>query len=249
MVRQSEVAKNRRTNMSHSSINAPPKKGGAGGSFTWGAPEDVVDYLLVGFDANTIGITAAPAPNEEAICKTPAPLACNLSLDDKEQFPALAPSSMTPAKVSKASSEDESQVELTAEETQDWVLLSAADANAKVTENCKSPDLYDSQHPRNTFTKKTQTKRSKSTERRQAPEIDIDWSKAGMPTEVTKQILHASMTASHRGPYAKEQGSQVPANVLRSQNRSSSSKRQNSEPRTPRSQSKPRAIHQPAGRR
>lgn len=246
MVRQAEVAKTRRSNMANSSVNTPPKKGGAGGSFTWGAAEDVADYELVGFDAKTIGISAAPA-QIDAPADTNA-LVCNLSLDDKEEFPALVAKTMTPEKVSKPAAEAPSEVETTAEVEKDWIMLPVADVSKK-NGNVKSADAYDGQHPRNMFNKKAQVKRAKSTERHQVSERGVDWSGEGMPTEVKRQIIHASMTASHRGLYAKDQAAPVPINMLRTQNRSSSTKRQNSGCKTPRSQSAPRPIQQPVGRR
>merc|ERR1719261_1628821 len=151
-----------------------------------------------------------------------------------------------PEKVSNPSAESSSQEEVGAEEVQDWIILSTAEAREKFIGNVESVDMYDGQHPRNLFSKKTQAKRAKSTERNRVSEVGIDWSQEGMPIEVKKQIVRASMTASHRGPYAKEQASPIPLNVLRTQNRSGSIKRQNSLPKTPRSQSKPRVIQQPA---
>merc|ERR1712216_12185 len=148
-------------------------------------------------------------------------------------------------KVSKVAVEDESKVEAGEEVTKDWIVVPTAeiDAAKRLNENRKPANSYDGQHPRNVFSRKMQPKRAKSTER-QITDLGIDWSQEGVPTEVKKQILHASMTASHRGPYGQEQISSVPLNVLRTQNRSSSMKRQNSTPKTPRSQSKPRAIQQ-----
>lgn len=255
-MRQCEVAKPRRSNMTNSSINAPSKKGGAGGSFTWGTAGDVIEDDLIGFDVSSVGITAAPAPIDAPI--DTSPLDGRLSLDDKEQFPALTASMTTPEKVSKPVMKKQSETEdvtanvETAEEvTQDWIVVPKTEVAAARghNENRKPSNTYDNQHPRNMFRRTPQAKRATSTDRRRMPDIDIDWSQAGVPTEVKKQIIHASMTPSHRGPYGKEQVSAVALNVLRTQNRGSSTKRANSEPKTPRSQSKPRAIQQPVGRR
>lgn len=148
--------------------------------------------------------------------------ACSLHLDDEEAQPRK---------------EDKTE---SAEPTMDWILVPASKA-----------DLFDKQHPRNLFGKKQDAKQVKSQESSYKLELGIDWSQEGIPTEIKKQIIHASVTASHRGFHAKDQASPVPIGVLRAQNHVGSYKRENSVPKkTPRSASKPKVLKQPAaGRR
>jgi hypothetical protein len=181
------------------------------------------DYQLVGSDVSTATDTSP---------------ACNLHFDDEEACPSLLTTNMSLQK--EATAESTSPVPPAAEATMDWILVPASKA-----------DLFDKQHPRNLFGKKQDAKQVKSQESSYKLGLGIDWSQEGIPTEIKKQIIHTSITASHRGFHAKDQASPLPIGVLRAQNHSGSYKRENSVPKkTPRSASKPKVLKQPAaGRR
>jgi hypothetical protein len=230
MVRQIEVAKDRRSNMAHSTVNAPAKKGGAGGNYTWGSAMKIADYELFGIDFESIRVTTADIRSSMPITEH----ACfNVSLDDQDLFPPLS----TTTKAEEVCA-PESAVP---EEVSDWVV---------VTPEVLPDTLVDAQHPRHLFGKKSQAKRAVGEGGGKERPMTIDWSQAGIPQEVKKQILKACMSPSHEGPYAKKDAPTLPLDVLRAQNvaskqRSSSMSRQKS---VPRSASKPRMMKQPNGR-
>ncbi|CAE7472201.1 PPA1 [Symbiodinium natans] len=81
-----EADKDRRSRMAISTVHAPPKKGGAGGAFTWGSPTDG----SMDFDASRVQqpvkvVTAAAAPVQ--VQAAAAPFAANLA--SAQQFPSL----------------------------------------------------------------------------------------------------------------------------------------------------------------
>mmetsp|Transcript_20452 Transcript_20452/g.57552 ORF Transcript_20452/g.57552 Transcript_20452/m.57552 type:complete len:290 (+) Transcript_20452:91-960(+) len=81
----SAAAKDRRSNMVKSSINAPAKKDGAGGSYTWGSAMDVTDYEPVGLASMNQVVMVGPAP-----VPTPAPVRQeSVCISDAAQFPSL----------------------------------------------------------------------------------------------------------------------------------------------------------------
>jgi len=55
-------AKDRRTNMTNSSVHAQPAKDGAGGQYTWGKATDVIDYVPTGVDTRGMGVQLAGVP-------------------------------------------------------------------------------------------------------------------------------------------------------------------------------------------
>jgi hypothetical protein len=134
------------------------------------------------------------------------------------------------------------QVEAKDELLEDWIVLPSGDSNdASLTTREKS---FDGRHPRHVFAKQDTTKRANS----KTEAWELDWSQAGIPREIKRQLIHGSSDASHRGIHANKQSAPLPLSALRSQS-IGSSRRQNSTPRTPRAQSKPRMIHQPTKRR
>jgi len=71
--------------MVKSSINAPAKKDGAGGSYTWGSAMDVTDYEPVGLASMNQVVMVGPAP-----VPTPAPVRQeSVCISDAAQFPSL----------------------------------------------------------------------------------------------------------------------------------------------------------------
>jgi hypothetical protein len=249
MVRQAEITKPRHTNMSHSSINAAPKKDGSGGSYTWGDVAEVTDYELVGFDVNSVGVITAAAPCSRQVAQTVSSAPLDVNLEDQEAFPSLLTSTMKLQKVGKPTSHPPApEMALPMEDPMDWVIVLAPTANTLRT---GALDLVDGQHPRNLFAKKPHVKQAVA--ERSAQEQNIDWSQAGIPNEVKTQIIKASRNAAHQGVYAKEQAPTLTLDMLRAQN-VASSRRENSASRSrqnsvPRSRSKPRTIQQPTSRR
>mmetsp|Transcript_13931 Transcript_13931/g.25701 ORF Transcript_13931/g.25701 Transcript_13931/m.25701 type:complete len:311 (-) Transcript_13931:122-1054(-) len=97
------ILQDRRTkHVVHSSVNAPAKKGGAGGHYTWGTALSVTDYEPVGVGMTKIGVdTVTTLPvGESGVVWHDRPAPPTLS---SEAFPALgssaSPTSMTWTKV------------------------------------------------------------------------------------------------------------------------------------------------------
>ncbi|OLP89691.1 Soluble inorganic pyrophosphatase 1, chloroplastic [Symbiodinium microadriaticum] len=80
-----EADKDRRSRMAVSTVNAPPKKGGAGGSFTWGSEKDgTMDFDASRLQQPVKVITAAAPVQVQAAA---APFTANLA--SSQQFPSL----------------------------------------------------------------------------------------------------------------------------------------------------------------
>jgi len=88
MVRQVEAEKPRRSNMAYSSINAAPKKGGAGGCFTWGVGGEETGYEPYLSDMNNLsGVTVVP--HSEPILNHGSFAPFDVQLEDEDAFPCL----------------------------------------------------------------------------------------------------------------------------------------------------------------
>jgi len=147
---------------------------------------------------------------------------------------------VTPEKVSHIVARDKSSEKTTdGEPMEDWVVVSSDEAS-KAADSLQMVESFDAQHPRNMFAKKTPPKLAMPKDESEEPIPNIDWSKAGTPTEWMKRLIRGSANAAHRGLNSEKKAAPVPLHALRAQN-IGSSKRQKSTPRTPRSQSKPRA--------
>lgn len=241
MVRPVESQKPRRSNMIHSSINSTPKKGGSGGSFTWGLAQDVFDYDHIGFDADAVGVTTLAAPLVAAIA-TDSLGPCDFDLADEDAFPALAVAS-------KKESMSKHVVSPEDEPAADWVVVSETEVtNEARALRMMSMEPFDGQHPRNIFSKKANAKQAMAKSEPQCPSNEIDWSQGGIPKEVKKRILHGSKNSAHLSLHGQKPADPVPLSILRAQS-NGSSKRSNSLPKTPRSHSKPRMVQQMANRR
>jgi len=188
-------SQDRRTRMLISSVNAPAKKGGAGGSYTWGSPLDVKDYEPVGLQGG-YGVVTSPV-----VATTSVGSASPTFQMDTRAFPTLG---TAPIKVA----------------TQSWGPTSMATVN--LTESSLRPgalEVIDSTHPRNMFAKKPYVRPATTTvTAAPAQEALIDWSKTGMPEAVMKAIVTSNAGAAHLGPYNQAAPSQVPLEVLRTQN-------------------------------
>mmetsp|Transcript_21539 Transcript_21539/g.50180 ORF Transcript_21539/g.50180 Transcript_21539/m.50180 type:complete len:324 (+) Transcript_21539:69-1040(+) len=90
----------RRSNMVHSSVNAPSKKDGAGGSYTWGGAMDITDYEPKGVGnvtkVVTVAPTAAPVQVAQLVQGAAVPQGTPVPISDSQQFPALGAPSPQP---------------------------------------------------------------------------------------------------------------------------------------------------------
>lgn len=84
-----EVAdKDRRSRMAYSTYHQEPKKGGAGGAYTWGTAGDVQDYDPTTVQAIESKVTTAPTPVSQTVAASP--FTGNIS--SAQQFPSLGSS-------------------------------------------------------------------------------------------------------------------------------------------------------------
>eukprot|EP00929_Paragymnodinium_shiwhaense_P092218 TRINITY_DN520_c0_g1_i1.p1 TRINITY_DN520_c0_g1~~TRINITY_DN520_c0_g1_i1.p1 ORF type:complete len:232 (+),score=31.83 TRINITY_DN520_c0_g1_i1:81-776(+) len=129
-----------------SSVNSQPKKGGAGGQYTWGSPLESAHFEPVGIGSFTNVTTAAPVYLPQPIVvQTAQPF--QMATTD---FPTLGSPVVAPRTVTTWGGATHQQL----------IIASAPVAVAPVqlqTETRVRPgsvDLFDSSHPRNTFAKK-----------------------------------------------------------------------------------------------
>lgn len=178
--------------MIDSSVNAPAKKDGAGGSYTWGsAVDDSPDFIPSLSEVGpSITTTAAPAAT---IVVHAEPFKHDLS--DDSQFPSLSGKSMAlDAQVKPASSAP--KMVLTADHLRPGTA-----------------DLFDSSHPRNTFASKP-AKSTTAGVQTAGLQMAIDWSDCGIPLEVNRSLIKAG-TPSHLGLYQQASTDRVPTQYLR----------------------------------
>eukprot|EP00927_Polykrikos_kofoidii_P085667 TRINITY_DN937_c0_g1_i3.p1 TRINITY_DN937_c0_g1~~TRINITY_DN937_c0_g1_i3.p1 ORF type:complete len:262 (+),score=25.70 TRINITY_DN937_c0_g1_i3:85-786(+) len=176
-----------------STVNAPVKKGGAGGSYTWGSAMDVMDYVPVGTTVTKVQ-TAAPVTYVQA---APAVAASPMtaSLADASQFPALGSVAPVPAPAVTT-----------------WGPGSVvAQSNVVSDDRVRSIEGgFDAQHPRNTFARLPKTSGTQVVDGGQ--QFAIDWTQAGT-TSLQQVALHAGSSAAHLGPYV-QQAQPIPLSVL-----------------------------------
>eukprot|EP00930_Biecheleria_cincta_P068808 TRINITY_DN56632_c0_g1_i1.p3 TRINITY_DN56632_c0_g1~~TRINITY_DN56632_c0_g1_i1.p3 ORF type:complete len:259 (-),score=32.71 TRINITY_DN56632_c0_g1_i1:50-826(-) len=79
--------KDRRSRMSNSTMHGEPKKGGAGGAFTWGAATDTTNYGYVSQACMQPSVMVAPSPYTQPAQLPAQPFVGNLS--SAQQFPTL----------------------------------------------------------------------------------------------------------------------------------------------------------------
>lgn len=172
--------------MIHSSVNAPIKKGGAGGQFTWGNATDVgaVDYVPVG-TAGMPSVSVVQAPvqvgaQNTVIQQPQAPMTYNLR--DQSNFPALVPGPRPPPVV--------------------WgppvpPVPAVIDPEAAL----RSGVVFDSTHPRNQFAKKPSVVSSEVV--KATPPAAIDWSAQGLTGMQQQMVKAVQNNPAHLSIYAQ----------------------------------------------
>mmetsp|Transcript_2020 Transcript_2020/g.4872 ORF Transcript_2020/g.4872 Transcript_2020/m.4872 type:complete len:241 (-) Transcript_2020:197-919(-) len=194
----------RRTRMVTSSVNAGAKKGGAGGSYTWGGIMDVQDYSPVG----NLGASKVMVVPQASSMPTPMPAESaaqpmQVSIQDESQFPALTQFGAAATQPAVAWGPGTVEVQQPAAP----VMFAQGSARAATVS-------FDAQHPRNAFARNPRTTTSSvSSDSAQQPMVAIDWSGYGT-TGVQQTMLHAAANPQIMGPCVKTQPS-VPLQVLR----------------------------------
>jgi len=187
----------RRSRMIQSSVNQPAKKGGAGGSYTWGSAADVQDFQPIGFDVASVGVVTAPATTY--VQATPSAA----YQYQQQAFPTLGAQPMTQVVNSS------------------WGPSANAGTQVLAATSLRAGyDMVGAQQPRNLFAKKPYTTQRTASAQvaTQAQAGMIDWSQAGMSQGVIQSIVQSNAAASHLGPYASIAAPQVPLTALRAQN-------------------------------
>jgi len=205
------------------------KKGGAGGAYTWGTAMDVQDFESTAVSG--AGVTLAPAPVSMPTVVSTAPMA--VSITDTSAFPTLGGAPVASRGVTSWGPQK--------------VTLSQGMLRTGAV------DVVGAQHPRNQFAKKPYVR--PTTQVATAPTSSglIDWSQAGIPDAVVKQILssNANTGAAHLGPYGTA-APVVPLETLRTTNAGYVSQQQMYAPKVTKlaapSSSKPIVIQQPMKR-
>jgi len=227
-------AKDRRTNMATSSVNAPPKKDGAGGAYTWGSATAVTDYEPQGIDPSGVGVqTAAPV-----VTVAPAVVMQQHYVHNASDFPSLGSGSgviaaqpvnwsQAMAPTVYASSAPVTYASAPVTYASAPVTYAAAPVSAVAvpasgsvvlqnTIRAGSQELFDQSHPRNQFAKKPHV----VTQSPSASGPAIDWSSSGMPVQVQQQIIRGGGGAAHVSPIQYQQvqqAAQIPLTSMRSQ--------------------------------
>jgi len=184
--------KDRRSNMATSSVNQPPKKSGAGGSYTWGSVADVTDYEPRGLNGMSKVVTSiGPSPT---MVQQPALQQQSVSLTDHSQFPGLGNNGTMPAPAQTH-----------------WPPTAMPTGNPvpKVIlgqEKMRAGVQPDSQHPRNAFVKKPHKQPEGSIVQERALGA-IDWTASGT-TAFQQQVMQAlqafANNPAHLSPYVTQ---------------------------------------------
>jgi len=82
-----DAERDRRSRMSYSTVNADPKKGGAGGAFTWGSPTSVVDMNYLPTPVMQPNVVTEAQPMVMQAAPPAQPFAGGLT--SVQQFPSL----------------------------------------------------------------------------------------------------------------------------------------------------------------
>lgn len=201
------AVKDRQSRMADSSVNAPAKKDGAGGSYTWGsAGDDPTDYIIGG---EVIGPNVTTVTLEPAVVKNAAPsqpFAGNLA--DNRAFPSLS----GVIKAQPAAS-GVVQVPTMAPGARAWPASSAPKVVLSAEQlRPGTADIFDSSHPRNVFATRPTT--TTTVVQNAGPQMAIDWSSSGIPLEVNRSLVKAG-NPSHLGLYQQAATNYVPAQYLR----------------------------------
>jgi len=189
-------AKDRQSRMAGSwgHADAPIKKGGAGGNYTWGSPMDVQDFVPVGVTEQKVQVMAA----QPVVYMQPQTMA--VSISDNSQFPTLgaAPVTTMPRSWGPVGGYLGAQPNVAAPQ----LVQTVAPIRQAVD--------FGPTRPRNTFAKRpVQTSSLQLTQ-----PVAIDWSQAG--TAAISQAIQAMPNTAHTSPYVTAP-TPVPLNVLRAQ--------------------------------
>lgn len=181
--------------MAESTVNAPIKKGGAGGNYTWGTPMDVQDFVPTGVTELKVQVQAQPM----TYMTMPAqPMA--VSITDQSQFPTLGAPVVT-------------------QSARSWGPVGGY---VGAQPNVMAPQIvqtvapirqavdFGPTRPRNTFAKRPMVASSLQV----TQPIAIDWSQAG--TGAIAQAIQSMPNTAHTSPYVTAAPT-VPLAQLRAQ--------------------------------
>jgi len=233
----------RRSRMPHgATIQAPAKKQGAGGSYTWGNAMDAQYFEPVGFQAQSVGVVTAPAPTMTVQSQTLPNFAY-----EKQAFPTLGGGTQQVV----------TQQMLTAASSWGTPLIVNQNAATQVMETNSIRTVeapFGQQQPRNLFAKKPHmVQRTQAVQvAASAQEGMIDWGASGIPPGVMQSIVQSNAAAAHLGPYA-QRAAPVPLDMLRATNVGSVQQYMQVQPQITKTvMQNPRqvagGIHQPGGR-
>eukprot|EP00927_Polykrikos_kofoidii_P059709 TRINITY_DN5484_c0_g1_i1.p1 TRINITY_DN5484_c0_g1~~TRINITY_DN5484_c0_g1_i1.p1 ORF type:complete len:233 (-),score=26.60 TRINITY_DN5484_c0_g1_i1:146-844(-) len=170
-----------------STVNAPAKKSGGGGSYTWGNAMDVTDYEPVGTTMTKVQVAAAPLVVQSAAPVAGPTMTANFVSSDFPQLGSPAPVATRPAwgpppaPISIA--------------TRQSIMMS--EHPVRIVESG-----FDAQHPRNAFARVPRTTSSPVIDGGGQP-LAIDWTQSGT-TALQQQVLQASANPAHLGPYVQK---------------------------------------------
>jgi len=190
--------KDRRTRMVNSSMKAPPKKGGAGGQFTWGSATEVDWYDPFGHTGAPVGVVIGSAVADVMYPQVSTDMGVNVR--DPQHFPALG--GIIPIPLSS--------------QTVSGGCWPAPPAPPPILgeKSVRAGMLgeFDAQHPRNMFAKKPHVIPSSPAE--QQGLAAIDWSHDGIPKQVQQSIVHSMSNPAHLSPYVQQPEQKVPLGML-----------------------------------
>jgi len=188
--------KDRRTRMVTSSMKAPPKKGGAGGQFTWGSATEVDWYDPIGHTGVAVGVVTGSAVADVMYPQVGTEMGVNVR--DSQHFPALGGIITIPLSSRTVSGGC-------------WPApLAAPPILGEKSVRAGMLGEFDAQHPRNMFAKKPHVIPSFPAEQQGA----IDWSRDGIPKQVQQSIVHSMSNPAHLSPYVQQPEQKVPLGML-----------------------------------
>lgn len=199
--------KDRRTNMAHSSVNAQPAKGGAGGAFTWGSATDVpMDYVPQAGAVQGVGVQVMPVSSSVIVQQQPVEYTYS-----NAAFPALG-TSTTYQPMSAAWGGAAAATVVPVSAAPPPMVYAAPPMQSVIIsqDNIRTVEGgFDGTHPRHLFAVKPNKPAS-------AVAV-VDWSATGVPQAVTQTIVQAHNPA-HLSPVATIPAPvQVPISQLRAQ--------------------------------
>ena len=169
----------RRSRMAHgATIQAPAKKQGAGGSYTWGNAMDAQYFEPVGFQAQSVGVVTAPSPTT-VVQGGPAPTFTYA----QQAFPTLGSGTQ--------------QVVTAGNSAWGTPLIVNQNAATQVKEAASIRAVeapFGQQQPRNLFAKKPHmVQRTQAVQvAADAQEGMIDWGASGIPAGVMQSIVQSN---------------------------------------------------------